>query len=115
MKHPKPHRRIKSWLFPGKENLNVKWRSALGLIANLALASYVVPRRALVFDQLSHGSPTSLVWTYVMAVAPCAMLLLLLPVIISRNLFYRWLAIGLCFFPAYLVVATWVQLLAPLN
>lgn len=81
------------------------------MVANIALAAHVLPRREHLWDIRDYRYvQVEATWVFVIVALPSVMLLLLLPVVISGNVIRRWLAVSLAVFPGFLAAAGWMQL-----
>jgi hypothetical protein len=87
-------------------------RLIAGAILNIALSVYFIPRHEHLRDIQDYRYVTlSNFWVYATVAVPTFALMILSPVIFSDQRLYRWIAISLSFFPAFLALAGWVQLL----
>ncbi len=99
------------WLIPKPDNLHGQWRIALGVLTNIVFAIYAIPIRERLCDiQDYQYVKLNLKWEFGMALIPLLVLMVLLPVVASKNIFHRWIAIALSILPAFRAVATWIQL-----
>jgi len=100
------------WLFPAQGELRVGWRLLAALVVNLALAVYVLPHHEHLWDMRDYRYvQVGTAWIFAIVGVPSAILLLLLPVVFSKQIMRRWPAVFLAIFPGYLAVAGWIQLL----
>jgi hypothetical protein len=100
------------WLFPRKGNLHITARLVIGLVGNVAMLVYVLPRRERLFDTRDYRYvPLDLSWAFFLAAIPLFIVIAVFPVLWSGRAIHRWLAIALSVLPAFLALAEWFQLL----
>ena len=91
---------------------NHRSRLMVAAILNVALAIYVLPRIDHLLDIRDYRYVTaSSPWIYAVVAVPSVALLILIPVLRSNSRFQQWFAIGLSFFPGFLALMGWWQLL----
>ena len=87
-------------------------RIVFGFVANIALAFFLFLGKNHFFDTRDYSYVSiSLWWTFAMAVVPSAVLLGILPAVMSKNFILRWMGIGLSLFPGFLTLTQWFQLI----
>jgi len=88
--------KITRWLFPTCGNLQSWARIVFGLVANVVLLAYVLPRKEHLFDARDYRYvQIDMRWIFLTAAVPLVMLVVLLPALRSSRPIHRWLAIGL--------------------
>ena len=89
------------------------WRIWLASLSNVGLLIYWLSHPERLWNVRDFRYVQVSIWiTWILAIVPTVVLLLLFPVMAHQRAMYRWLAIGLSTFPAYLAIAAWVQLLS---
>jgi hypothetical protein len=76
----------------------------------MALGLYLAPRLSHLRDiQDYRYVDVDIHWVWGVTLIPCVVLVILLPVLLSKNIFYRWFSFGLCLFPGFLAFFEFIQ------
>jgi hypothetical protein len=95
-----------------REALHRRWRIAVALLANLALAfSFFRTREHLWNIRDFRYAPVNMTFAFLLAAVPTVVVLLLIPVIARGRTPQRWIGMALVILPGYLALAGWMQLL----
>ena len=104
--------KMSRWLWPKREHLHCWSRILLGFVANVGLGMYVLPRLDHLTDiQDYRWGPVDLSWVWLVNLGPSVAVIVLVPVLLSKSVVQRWLAILLSLFPGFLAFFELLQLI----
>jgi hypothetical protein len=94
---------LRDLVCPSREGLHSGVRLALGVLANVVLAMWVLPQLGHVTDP--EYAPINAIRVCLEVLGPCTALVIMVPVFVFGRDIPRLLAIGLSFLPAYIAFA----------
>jgi hypothetical protein len=103
-------KQVQTWLWPNRQNLFCRARLLAGGIGNLALGIYLFPRSDHLLDIQNYRYVNiDFSWVWIVTAAPAALLVIQMPILLSKSRVYWWLGCGLCGFPASLAFFELIQ------